>query len=78
MEKKPTKDNQLPTIPEDIIPQILMVRDSGKTNMFDIQTVMRVAYEMDQVQLIEFLAESDENKNAYIDFILYGKREQNK
>lgn len=72
------QDNQLPTIPEDIIPQILMVRDSGETNMFDILTVMRVAGKMDQLQLVEFLAESEENRRAYLDFILFGKPRQKK
>ncbi len=78
MEKKSNKDNQLPTIPEDIISQILMVRDSGETNMLDTYAVICIAAKMDQMQLIDFLVRSDENRNAYINFILHGKHDQNK
>lgn len=50
--------------------QILAIRDTGLTNMFDINTVQRIAYEMDFYELVDFI-ESD--KKAYTNFILYGK-----
>ena len=64
-------------ITDEIVDQIKMIRDTGKTNMFDTITVRRLAYEMDQVALVEYLCER-ENRNAYYEFILHGKRPQDK
>ena len=50
--------------------QILAIRDTGLTNMFDVNTVQRIAYEMDFYELVNFL---EEDKKAYVNFILYGK-----
>lgn len=50
--------------------QILAIRDTGLTNMFDVNTVQRIAYEMDFYDLVNFL---EEDKKAYVNFILYGK-----
>ena len=78
--EKSTKANQtnLPDeITDEIVEQIIAVRDTGKTNMFDVQAVMYYANEMDFFQLVNFLSER-KNRNAYCEFILYGKRSQKK
>ena len=49
--------------------QILAVRDTGKTNMFDVNAVQRIAYEMGFYELVCWL---EENKKEYTHFILYG------
>ena len=50
--------------------QILAVRDTGLTNMFDLNAVQRIAYEMDFFELVNFIEES---KVAYVRFILTGE-----
>ena len=73
-----TKPNQQPNPDENIVisdtlkEQILAVRDTGKTNMFDIAYVQRIAYEMELYELVEFL-EDRNNRAAYTSFILHGK-----
>ena len=52
--------------------QILAVRDTGLTNMFDVKAVQRIAYEMDFYELVTFL---EEDRKAYVDFIMYGDKE---
>lgn len=54
---------------DDIKEQILAIRDTGLTNMFDIKSVQRIAYEMDFYELVDFL---EDNKDEYVKFILYG------
>ncbi|HEL1183213.1 TPA: DUF5049 domain-containing protein, partial [Streptococcus equi subsp. zooepidemicus] len=49
--------------------QILAVRDTGLTNMFDVRAVQRIAYEMDFYELVDFL---EENRKAYVNFIMHG------
>ena len=49
--------------------QILAIRDTGLTNMFDIQAVQRIAYDMDFYELVNFI---EENRSAYVRFILTG------
>lgn len=49
--------------------QILYIRDTGLTNMFDVSTVQRIAYENDFYELVNFI---EENKKEYVHFILYG------
>lgn len=49
--------------------QILHIRDTGLTNMFDIYMVQRLAYENDFYELVNFI---EENKEEYVHFILYG------
>ena len=46
--------------------QILTIRNTGFTNMFDVNTVQRIAYEMDFYELVNFL---EEDKKAYVNFI---------
>lgn len=50
--------------------QILAIRDSGLTNMFDLNMVQRLAYERDFYELVVFI---EENKAAYVRFILAGE-----
>ena len=50
--------------------QILKIRDSGKTNMLDVNMVQRIAFDMDFYDLVVFI---QENKKAYINFIFTGK-----
>ena len=54
-----------------IFDQIMMVRDTGKTNMLDTNAVQRIAYEMDLYELVCLI---EENKQAYASFILTGDR----
>ena len=56
---------------EKVREQILAIRDTGLTNMFDTNMVQRLAYERDYFELVTFI---EENKKEYCDFILYGKR----
>ena len=50
--------------------QIFIIRKTGLTNMFDVNTVQRIAYEMDFYELVDFL---ETDRKAYVDFIIYGK-----
>ena len=50
--------------------QILKVRDTGLTNMFDTNAVQRIALEMELYELVNFL---EDNEKAYVHFILTGE-----
>ena len=50
--------------------QILAIRDTGLTNMFDVATVQRIAYNMDFYELVVYL---EENRKEYTHFILTGE-----
>ncbi len=50
--------------------QILAVRDTGLTNMFDVNAVQRIAYEMDYYELVNYL---EEHRKEYVRFILTGE-----
>lgn len=50
--------------------QILAIRETGLTNMFDIHTVQRIASEMEFWELVIFL---EEGKEDYIHFVLTGE-----
>ena len=52
--------------------QILAVRDTVLTNMFDLRAVQRIAYEMEFYELVTFI---EEEKAAYVRFILTGEAE---
>ena len=52
--------------------QILEVRDTGLTNMFDINGVQRVAYDLDLFELVLYLDEL-ENRSEYCRFIMTGE-----
>ena len=49
--------------------QILAIRDTGLTNMFDKNMVQRLAYDREMYELVMFL--EDEPKE-YVKFIMYG------
>lgn len=52
--------------------QILRVRDTCLTNMFDLKNVRFIAEELDLKELIDYIKESD-NEREYITFIINGK-----
>ncbi len=54
---------------ETIRNQILAIRDTGLTNMFDVHMVQRLAYERNYFELVVFL---EEHRKEYVQFILYG------
>ena len=49
--------------------QIISIRDTGLTNMFDVNAVQRIADEREFYELVIFL---DEEKAKYVKFILNG------
>lgn len=55
---------------EKIRQQILAVRATGRTNMFDIHVVQRIAHEMQLYELVIFL---EEHRSEYVHFILTGE-----
>ena len=55
---------------EKIREQILAIRDSGLTNMFDIPIVQRLAFERDFYDLVIYL---EEHPKEYARFILTGE-----
>lgn len=55
---------------EEIKLQILEIRAEGKTNMFDITTVQRFAYEKGFFALVNFI---EDDRAAYVHFILCGE-----
>lgn len=54
---------------ETIRKQILAIRDTGLTNMFDVNTVQWLANERGFYELVIFL---EEHRKEYVRFILYG------
>lgn len=50
--------------------QIFVIRNTGLTNMFDVNTVQRMAHEMNFFELVVFL---EEHKDQYVHFILTGE-----
>ena len=54
---------------EKIKEQILYIRSTGLTNMFDVPMVQKLANEYGFYELVVFL---EENRDSYIHFILYG------
>lgn len=54
-----------------VMEQILEIRETGLTNMFDLNTVQRLAYERDMYDLVIFI---EEHRDDYMNFILTGKR----
>lgn len=51
--------------------QILYIRSTGLTNMFDLKRVRELAVEFEMPELVEFL---DEHQKEYGRFILYGDK----
>ena len=54
---------------ETIRNQILAIRDTGFTNMFDVHMVQRLAFDRNYFELVNFL---EEHRKEYVQFILYG------
>ena len=52
--------------------QILAIRDTGETNMFDVRKVQEIALREGYNELLVYLAD---NVGAYARFILTGKEE---
>ena len=52
--------------------QILAIRAEGATNMFDTQTVQRIAFEKGFHELVDFI---ETDRRAYARFILTGETE---
>jgi len=55
---------------EKIREQILAVRKTGHTNMFDVPMVQYIAHEMQFYELVVFL---EEHRGEYVYFILTGE-----
>jgi hypothetical protein len=50
--------------------QILAIRDTGRTNMLDVNMVQMIAFEMEFYQLVDFI---EEHRTEYVRFIMAGK-----
>jgi len=57
---------------DEIRKQIIAVRDSGKTNMFDANAVQKIAFDMGFYELVNFI---EDNRKDYAHFILTGATE---
>ena len=55
---------------EKVKEQILAIRDTGLTNMFDLPVVQRLAYERDFYELVCWL---EDHQKEYVRFILTGE-----
>lgn len=55
---------------EKVKEQILAIRDTGITNMFDVHMVQRLAYERGYYELVCYL---EEHRKEYAHFIMTGK-----
>ena len=55
---------------ETVKEQILAIRDTGLTNMFDLPMVQRLAYERDFFDLVIYI---EEHPKEYVHFILTGE-----
>ena len=54
---------------ETIREQIFAIRDTGLTNMFDVRTVQRLAFDQDFYELVCYL---EEHRKEYVRFIMFG------
>lgn len=52
--------------------QILAVRETGGSNMFDVNGVMRIASDLDFFELVNYLADHN-NRREYSHFIMTGE-----
>ena len=50
--------------------QILAIRDTGLTNMFDLPCVQRLAFDRGYYELVLFI---EEHRDEYVHFILTGE-----
>ncbi|MDD3361842.1 MAG: DUF5049 domain-containing protein [Hespellia sp.] len=51
--------------------QILAVRDTCETNMFDVSQITRIAIKMEYYELVNYL---QEHKIEYSNFIIWGEQ----
>lgn len=51
--------------------QIIKIRDTGLTNMFDLSMVQRIAHDMELFELVVYL---EDHREEYVHFILYGEQ----
>lgn len=58
-------------ISDTVVEQILLIRDTGKYNMFDIPNIQVEAYVRGYYELVMFLEDS---LKEYTEFIVTGKR----
>ena len=58
---------------EKVRDQILAIRDTGLTNMFDLPMVQRLSYERGYYELVCWL---EEHRKEYARFIMTGEAEQ--
>ena len=58
------------TMTDKVRKQILAIRDTGLTNMFDVGSVQRIANEMGFYELVVYL---EENRKEYAHYILTGE-----
>jgi len=54
-----------------VFEQILVIRDSGETNMFAVDVVQRIAFDRGFHELVLYIKE---HKRDYVHFILTGER----
>ncbi len=57
-------------MPEKVKEQVLTIRDTGLTNMFDLPAVQRLAYDREFYDLVLWL---EEHPKEYVHFILTGE-----
>ena len=57
-------------MPEKVKEQILAIRDTGLTNLFDIPMVQRLAFDREFFDLVCWL---EDHKAEYVRFIMYGE-----
>ena len=55
---------------EKIREQVLSIRDSGKTNMFDTNMVQRLVFEQNYFELVNYI---EEDKAGYSHLIITGE-----
>ena len=55
---------------EKVKKQILAIRDTGLTNMFDVKMVQRLAFDREFFELVIFL---EEKPKEYVHFIITGE-----
>ena len=55
---------------EEIREQILAVRATGLTNMFDVNAVQRIAFDAGYYELVNYL---EEHRKEYVHFIFTGE-----
>lgn len=66
------RSRRMNNMTEQIKDQIIFIRDTALTNMFDLGMVKALATEFDMPELIEFI---ENNSKAYTHFILTGEVE---